>query len=111
MIEITVERNYIGNICRFNVEGHADSVADDKMDCVCAIVSTATQYAVLGMAEILDIKLGLTMGDGLLRCVIPEIDDSETLSKVNILLETMLLTLQQVTEQYPSYVKLSEMEE
>lgn len=111
MILIEVERNYIGNIYRFNVEGHANSTDDDKMDCICAIVSTATQSAVLGMAEILDIKLDLVMGDGLLKCTIPEIDDSETLGKVNILVETMLLTLQQVSEQYPSYVKLSEMEE
>ncbi len=111
MIEITVERNYIGNIYRYNVEGHADSVEDDKMDAICAIVSTATHYAVLGMVEILDLKPDLTFGDGLLKCVIPEIDDSEILGKVNILLETMLLTLRQVAEQYPSYVKLSEMEE
>lgn len=111
MVKIEVERNYIGNIYRYNVEGHTDSVEDDKMDSICAIISTATQFAVVGMADILDIKLDLTLGDGLLKCVIPEIDDSETLGKVNVLLETMLLTLRQVAEQYPSYVKLSEMEE
>lgn len=111
MVKIDVERNYIGNICRYNVEGHTDSVEDDKMDSICAIISTAAQFAVLGMVEILDVKLDLTMGDGLLSCTVPEIDDSETLGKVNVLLETMLLTLRQVAEQYPSYVKLSEMEE
>ena len=111
MIAIEVERNYIGNIYRFNVKGHANSAEDGTMDCICAIVSTATQSAILGMAEILDIKLGHVMSDGLIECTIPEIDDAEILGKVNILVETMLLTLRQVAEQYPSYVKLSEMEE
>ena len=111
MINIEIERNYIGNIYRFKVEGHANSTTDDKMDAVCAIVSVATQSVILGITSILDIKIGLTIRDGYLKCEIPEIDDSETLGKVNILTETMLLTLKQVSEEYPSYLKLSEMEE
>ena len=111
MVNIEIKRNYIGNIYRFKVEGHTDSTSDDKMDAICAIVSVATQSVILGITSILDVKIDFTIYDGFLECEIPEIDDTETLGKVNILTETMLLTLRQAVEQYPSYMKLSEMEE
>ena len=111
MVNIEITRNYIGNIYRFKVEGHTNSTDDDKMDAICAIVSVATQSVVLGITSILDIKIALTIKDGFLECEIPEIDDPEVDGKVNILTETMLLTLKQAAEQYPTYIKLSEMEE
>ncbi len=111
MVNIEIERNYIGNIYRFKVEGHTDSTDDDKMDAICAIVSVATQSVILGITSVLDVRIDFTTSDGFLECEIPEIDDSETLGKVNVLTETMLLTLKQAVDQYPSYIKLSEMEE
>lgn len=111
MINIEINRNYIGNVYRFKVEGHAESVPDGNEDPVCAVVSTATQFAVLGLIDVLDIKVNLTIGSGILDCELPEITDSEILEKANVLLETLTLTLRQIAEQYADYVKLSEMEE
>lgn len=111
MISIEINRNYIGNVYRFKVEGHAESSPDGVMDSVCAIVSTATQFAVLGLIDVLDIKVNLTMGSGILDCQLPEILSKDILEKSNVLLETMVLTLKQCAEQYADYVKLSEMEE
>ena len=111
MINIEINRNYIGNVYRFKVEGHAESTPDGVMDSVCAVVSTATQFAVLGLIDILSIKVNLTMGSGLLDCEIPKISNKDTLEKSNVILETLVLTLRQVEEQFADYVKLSEMEE
>lgn len=111
MIKIEINRNYVGNVYRFKVEGHAESVPDGVPDPVCAIVSTATQFAVLGLIDVLDVKVNLTIGSGILDCQLPEISDSETLEKANVLMETLVLTLRQAFEQYTDYIKLSEMEE
>ena len=111
MINIEINRNYIGNVYRFKVEGHAEYTPEGEMDPVCAIVSTATQFAVLGLIDVLDMKVNLTMGSGILDCELPKISDESTIEKANVLLETLVLTLRQVHEQYADYVKLSEMEE
>lgn len=111
MISIEINRNYIGNVYRFKVEGHAESVPDGVPDPVCAVVSTATQFAVLGLIDVLDIKVNLTIGSGILDCELPRISNQAVIDKANVLLETLVLTLRQVQEQYADYVKLSEMEE
>lgn len=111
MINIEINRNYIGDVYRFKVEGHAESVENGELDPICAIVSTATQFAVLGLADILDIKADLTIGDGILDCELPELTGESIREKANVLLETLTLTLRQAAEQYADYVKLSEMEE
>ncbi len=111
MINIEINRNYIGDVYRFKVEGHAESVESGELDPICAIVSTATQFAVLGLIDILDIKVNLTMGSGILDCELPELTDEGIREKANVLLETLTLTLRQIAEQYADYVKLSEMEE
>ncbi len=110
MINIEINRNYIGNINRFTVDGHSGYEESGK-DIVCASVSTATQSVVLGMSEILGIRLNIIIDDGHLECVIPEISDQLVLEKVNILLETMVLSLYQMASEYPDYVKMLEVEE
>ncbi len=110
MINIEINRNYIGNIYRFTVDGHSGYEESGK-DIVCANVSTATQSVILGMSEILGIRLNIIIDDGHLECEIPEISDQLVLEKVNILLETMVLTLQQAASEYSDYVKMIEVED
>ena len=110
MINIEINRNYIGNIYKFKVEGHS-GYNDSGRDVVCAAVSTSTQSVVLGLTELLGIRLDIIIDEGRLECELPEISDSLVLEKSNILLETMLLTLGQAVLEYPDYVKLAEVEE
>ena len=110
MINIEINRNYIGNIYRFVVDGHSGYEEIGK-DIVCANVSTATQSVILGMSELLGIRLNIVIDDGHLECSIPEISDQLDLEKVNILLETMVLTLRQVESEYSDYVKMIEVED
>lgn len=110
MINIEINRNYIGNVCRFTVDGHS-GYEENGRDIVCAGVSTATQSVILGMSEILDIRLNIMIDEGHLDCEIPEISERLLLEKVNILLETMVLTLRQMAAEYPDFVKMIEVEE
>ncbi len=95
---------------RFVVDGHSGYEEIGK-DIVCANVSTATQSVILGMSELLGIRLNIIIDDGHLECEIPEISDQLVLEKVNILLETMVLTLRQAEAAYSEYVKMIEVEE
>ena len=110
MITIEVSRNYIGNIYKFKVSGHS-GYAENGSDIVCAVVSTTTQSVVLGLSEILGIRLNIIIDEARLGCELPEIFDENILDKSNILLETMLITLKQATAEYPDFVKLIEVEE
>ncbi len=110
MINIEINRNYIGNVYRFVVDGHS-GYEESGRDIVCASVSTATQSVILGMSEILGIRLNIIIDDGHLACEIPEVTDQLVLEKVNILLETMVLTLRQTESEYSDYVKMIEVEE
>lgn len=110
MINIEINRNYIGNIYKFKVEGHSGFDEEGK-DIVCAAVSTATQSVILGLSEILAIRLNIIIDEGRLECELPEISENIVLEKSNILLETMLITLKQAAMEYPDYVKLLEVED
>lgn len=110
MINIEINRNYIGNIYKFKVEGHSGFDEAGK-DIVCAAVSTATQSVILGLSEILGIRLNIIIDEGRLECELPEISENIVLEKSNILLETMLITLNQAVMEYPDYVKLLEVED
>ena len=110
MITIEASRNYIGNVYKFRVEGHSGYDEIGK-DIVCAVVSTATQSVVLGLSEILGIRLNITIDEGRLECELPEIFDENILDRSNVLLETMLITLKQAVSEYPDFVKLIEVEE
>lgn len=111
MICIEINRNYIGNVYRFKIEGHANYSKNGEIDPICAIVSTATQFAVIGLIDVLDIKVNLTMGSGILDCELPRMSDKLLVDKANVILEAMVMTLRQVHEEYADYVKFSEMEE
>jgi uncharacterized protein YsxB (DUF464 family) len=110
MINVEINRNYIGNIYKFKVEGHS-GYAEAGRDVVCAVVSAVTQSVVLGLTEILGIRLNIIIDEGRLECELPEIFDSLVMEKSNILLETMLITLKQAVVEYPDFIKLTETEE
>ncbi len=78
---------------------------------VCAIVSTASQTAVLGLEEIAKIAdFSYRIADGFLECQLPRTLTVQEREKADLLLETMVLVLKQAEEQFPSHLKIEESE-
>ncbi|TCS96491.1 ribosomal-processing cysteine protease Prp [Hazenella coriacea] len=109
MIRIRVERNEQAEIERVLITGHADFDESGK-DIVCAAVSGIS----IGMVNAIEEMFGVQMhadddGDGKVDCRIPlHLDDPEKLAKIRLLLEAMVVSLRNMADEFPSYVKIRE---
>ncbi|NLY43667.1 MAG: ribosomal-processing cysteine protease Prp [Clostridiaceae bacterium] len=117
MIIVEIYRNKMNDIEKFVIRGHS-GYARAGSDIVCAAVSSVSQAAVLGLTEVLGLKIGLKIeedsgfkGSGpYLECILPSDLDSNFREKANILLQTMFLTIKSIEEQYSEYVQILEQE-
>lgn len=106
MIEIRLSRNPQGFISEIEVNGHS-GYASEGYDIVCAAASTVIQSVALGADEVIGYKeYRLSVDDGYFKFETGN-PDEETMRKLSILTETAYLTLSQLEEQYPSYVRIS----
>ncbi|AOY76863.1 ribosomal-processing cysteine protease Prp [Clostridium formicaceticum] len=109
MITIDIQRNENNEIISFTTSGHA--YADEPgRDIVCAAVSTLTQTMLLGVYEVLKVKLPYKMKHGYLTCNIPEDISVEKRQQINILFETMVVGLKNIQENYCQYIDLHDKE-
>ncbi len=107
MININLFRNEHHNIVRFTVEGHA-GYAEHGADIVCASVTTAAFTAVNGLTDILKINVMAEVLEGYLSCILPKDLSLELRKAADILLESMVLSFENLVEQYGDYVSLFE---
>ena len=108
MTTVTIRRNH-QKITYFSVKGHT-GFGSEGNDLVCAILSTASQYAVLGLEEVAEItNFSYHIADGFLECELRSLSPSER-KMADVLLETMVLVMRQAEEQYPSHLKIEESE-
>lgn len=106
MVTVTVWRDTAGRIHGFRSEGHA-GYADAGEDIVCAAVSALTQSAVLGLAQHLRMRLDVEQRPGWLQCIL--CDDVDTRSAGGAaVLETMVLGLENIAQQYPQQLRVRE---
>lgn len=109
MIKIRVKRDGQNHVKRVIITGHADFDKHGK-DIVCAAVSGIS----IGMANAIEQILGVRVhaeddGDGKVDCSLPdEIQDPDRREKIGLLLEAMVVSLQNMADEFPSYVKMSE---
>jgi uncharacterized protein YsxB (DUF464 family) len=109
MIRILVERNDLGQVSRVLITGHA-GYDDPGKDIVCAAVSGIS----IGLVNAIETMFGVQVhadddGDGKVDCRLPKgLNDPEKLSKIGLLLEAMVVSLKNVADEYPSYVKMKE---
>lgn len=96
---ITKQDNYIG----YRVEGHAE-YDEYGQDIVCAAVSTISQAILLGL-HTLNISIGKGTGDGILE-VNAYAKDKENQDKVNLLINTLYMTIRDISSQYPLNVQI-----
>lgn len=127
MIEVSIYRNDRGSIFKYIVSGHANYVrmprlaklvtriftrsdSNAGLDTICASVSSIAQSTLVGLTEVLELRPGIEIEDGYLECVIPDGIPQNTEDKVQLLLETMYLSLRSIEEQYSNFVTVNEME-
>lgn len=107
MIIVRIFRNSDAIIQRFKVKGHA-GYAKAGEDIVCAGVSVVTVGTVNSIESLTGILLDATMDNGFLSGVLPHIEDESTASKVQLLLESMVVMLNDVAESYGEYIQIEE---
>ena len=89
-------------IWSYQVKGHS-GFAEEGKDIVCSAVSTATQMTLVGLKEVLKLKVESIIEDGFLQVRL--LDGDENNKDAQILLNTMFLTLQDIAKNYAKNVK------
>lgn len=90
-------------IWSYQVKGHS-GFAEEGRDIVCSAVSTATQMILVGLKEVLKLKVESIIEDGFLQVRL--LDGDENNKDAQILLNTMFLTLQDIAKNYAKNVKM-----
>lgn len=90
-------------IWSYQVKGHS-GFAEEGRDIVCSAVSTATQMTLVGLKEVLKLKVESIIEDGFLQVRL--LDGDENNKDAQILLNTMFLTLQDIAKSYAKNVKM-----
>jgi Predicted ribosomal protein len=84
--------------------GHAESVGEGY-DLVCCAISTVSQTILIGILEVLKLKITYSLDDGLLNFSLENLPD-EDIKKCQVLMETMLLGLKSIEIGYGEYIKI-----
>lgn len=126
MIEIKVEKNENGVITGFGIGGHARigklpgilqylaryitagskaGLPEVGYDIICASVSSIAQSAVIGLQEVAGIAPHLEVKPGYLYCRLPESLTEEQRTAADIILKTMVLSLESIRLQYKQYIR------
>lgn len=108
MIKITIKRQPDSReILQFTLHGHA-GYADPGQDIVCSAVTAVSFGTVNSIETLLDTKLQIEMEQktGFLHCIVPTSRDEATHEKVQLLLESMVLTLESIASEYGKYINI-----
>lgn len=84
--------------------GHAESV-DEGYDMVCCAISTISQTILIGILEVLKLKITYSLDDGFLNFSLERLPD-EDIRRCQVLMETMLLGLKSIEIGYGEYIKI-----
>ena len=93
----------------FELSGHS-GYAEIGSDIVCAAASAFAQFAIAGIAETGKIACGYEIADGRIYLTLPKNMESGEREISEAYLETLRLTLSQLSQQYNDYLKFTVME-
>ncbi|MDI3480471.1 MAG: uncharacterized protein PWQ97_126 [Tepidanaerobacteraceae bacterium] len=91
---------------RLQVSGHAEFASYGK-DIVCAGVSALVETCILGIENISEFKPLVIKKDGYVLVEIPRDVSACARKKANIIMETILLGLKDISNSYPQYVQVT----
>lgn len=109
MVIVDIERNKEKQITRFSVSGHANAGEYGK-DIVCAAISVLSQTMILGIYDIIGIEVPYKIDDGYLTCEIPKNITNRNREDLDILLETMVVGMKNIKENYNKYIIIHDRE-
>lgn len=98
-----------GNIIGYKASGHS-GYSEQGSDIICSAISTSLQMTLLGIQEVLKLKVDFKVNDGFLDVDLKNIS-LDKLTQTNILTEAMAIFLKELTKQYPKYIRLVEKED
>ena len=108
MITINIKRNKEKQIVSFSLNGHAGYDVNGK-DIVCAAVSAVTNMVLIGLNEILKIKLKFEKADGgYIKVELPEDINPEKMVSAQILAESMVSEFLDIESNYKGYILVKE---
>ena len=95
----------------FECSGHS-GYAEYGKDIVCASISSMTQMTCLGIVQVLNIPAEIVRNDdkGYIKIKLPESIDKSLQDKVQVLINTLKLSLEDLLEGYAKYIKLEVIE-
>ncbi|ANE47177.1 ribosomal protein [Paenibacillus swuensis] len=107
MIQVLIRRRHDDRlITGYTVSGHA-FFANPGNDIVCAGVSAVAVGTVNAIETLTGTSLGTEMNEGLLRVIIPELENRER-DQVQLLLESMVVMLKTIEESYGKHIKIKQ---
>jgi uncharacterized protein YsxB (DUF464 family) len=113
MVSVIIKRDLLGNSIGFSCNGHA-GYAEKGADIICAGISALTMTTVLALDQLtkLQLKIKQEPAQGLLECnwdSIP-IETEAEIKQANLIVQVMVIGLRDMADQYPEYLKVSEVE-
>ncbi|OAA91540.1 ribosomal-processing cysteine protease Prp [Clostridium coskatii] len=103
MIEAFFKRESC-NLVSVVLKGHAESV-NQGYDMVCSAVSAISQTTVIGITEVLKLKLKYSIKDGFLSFSLKDMKQDDIL-KCQVLVKTMLLGLKSIEFNFSEYINV-----
>lgn len=106
MIQVTVYRSN-NLMTAFELSGHAES-GPYGYDLVCAGVSAVSIGAVNAVMELCEVDLEIKQGaeGGYLHVSLPDSLESESMTKVQLLFEGMLISLKSIEQEYNQFINI-----
>ena len=98
-----------GNIIGYKASGHS-GYSEQGSDIICSAISTSLQMTLIGIQDVLKLKVDFKINDGFLDVDLKNISQTK-LTQTNILTESMAIFLKELTKQYPKYIRLVEKED
>lgn len=106
MITIAIKRRS-QTVREVSISGHAN-YDDYGKDIVCAAVSSVSINIINATEIIVGVPLETEQGEGLIVCRVPDLGESRTAEKVQLLMETLVFSLKSIAKEYPSFVSITE---
>ncbi len=103
MITVVVFKNKQNQIIRFTVNGHA-GFAESGSDIVCAAATVAAMTAVNGLTDVANIAMEPQVASGHIDCVLPSVLSAKQRHDADVLLNSMMLTFDNLAELYADYI-------